>query len=482
MKIRFVILLCVLPFGLINAQPNVEAERLNSFFADLIKQGRFHGSALVAQNGTRIYQKSFGLADIVTGTANEQNTRFELASLSKVFTAVSVMQLVEQSRVALDTPVVRYLETFPFRDITIRHLLSHTSGLPDFELFDQEYKANPARIFTKEDIIPALKSWGVLKATPGEQWRYSSPGMAVLALVVQKVSGKPFDRYLKDHIFKPAAMQNTYLLNALHPVTDPYKATPYCRQYYFSSDFVAADTMMHNKQFLHQSGGVEGPGLIVSTTNDLHNFDVAMFSSKLLGLPFLDLMFRPARLADGSLAVARHYPSEVNFGLGWFILPDTTAGKIVFHSGFKPGTNSILFHNLRTASHVIVLDNGNSPGLAQSGFNALRILSGQAIDRPKTPVTFAFGRAIHKGATDLALLDLADALKDSLQFTNMPRDWVAMGYEFFRAGYNDEALETYRTGFLLHSSNDFLCLLYGDALAKAGKKKEAISFTRRCCT
>lgn len=126
-----------------------------------------------------------------------------------------------------------------------------------------------------------------------------------------------------------------------------------------------------------------------------------------------------------------------------------------------------------------MLDNGNSPGLTQSGLNALRTLSGQATDRPKTPVTFAFGQATHKGATHLALLDLADALKDSLQFTNMPRDWIAMGYEFFRAGYNGQALETYRTGFLLHSLNDFLCLLYGDALAKAGKKKEAIMLYQR---
>lgn len=430
----------------------------------------YNGSVLAARKGLVIFLQSHGWADIAAHIPNRATTNYELASLSKVFTAVAVMQLVQRSYIRLDDPINKYLREFPYNKITVRQLLSHTGGLPDFEIFDKMYQANPDRVFTKEDIIPALKEWGPLKLAPGQQWSYSSPGIGLLALIVEKVSHVSFQAYLSKHIFHPAGMVHTYL----HNIKDSTRAKPYNHPYYFSSDYEWSDTVPRNQQFLHESGGVEGPGLVVSSTVDLFAFTQALFSGK-MGCN-LDTMFTPVKLSDGSLAIAKHYPGQLNFGLGWFLVPES---GIVLHSGFKPGTNTILVHDLNTDATVILLDNANSPGIVQSGFNVMRSLLSQPQEVMKIPLTFPFARDLMTHGVDHAMLLLGNMLPDTLHYKALAMDWIAMGYELFRTGHLQEALTTYRTGYVLYPENDFLCMLYGDAIAQDGDPATAKTFYQK---
>jgi CubicO group peptidase (beta-lactamase class C family) len=448
-------------------------KQLDSLFTDLSNHNFINGTVLAAQNGNISYQQSYGWGNISKDIKNTATTTFELASLSKIFTAVAIMQLEEKKLLSLDDAVIKFLPDFPYPQITVKQLLSHTSGLPDFELFDSYFNADPARIMTNRDIIPALKQWGKLKLSPGQQWSYSSPGMGLLALIVEKISRTTFQNYLATHIYKPAGMSQTYTLSALNKKDDDNRAVPYAYNYYFSTDFSLADTIKQNQRFLHQSGGVEGPGLLVSSTGDLLKFDQALFNNKLLKPATLGKMFTPAKLANGTPVIAPHYPDKVLFGLGWFILPDSSAGKIVFHSGFKPGTNTLLLHNISKKQSVILLDNGNSPGIPVTGFNMMNLLNGRKTGPIKTAVTFLYAKDLQTKGVDYALIRMTQLLKDTLHYTVAPRDWIAMGYEFFRTGHIDESINTFRVGYMLNPDHDFLCLLYGDALAKAGKKIEA---------
>lgn len=426
----------------------------------------FYGSLLAARSGQIIFQQSHGFADIEAGIPNSPQTNFELASLSKVFTAVAVMQLAEKSYIRLDDPVNKYLEDFPYAGITIRQLLSHTSGLPDFEIFDKAYQAQPDRVFTKEDIIPALKAWGPLKLPAGGQWSYSSPGMGLLALIVEKVSHVSFQEYLAKQIFKPAGMKHTYL----HHIIDSMRAKPYSHPYYFSVEYENSDTVPRNQQFLHESGAVEGPGLVVSSIQDLYAFDKALFAGKLLRNT--DTMFTPVRLANGELAMA----GKNNFGLGWFLAPGS---NIVMHSGYKPGTNTILLHDRKANATVIILDNGNSGGITQSGLYLMRSLLSAPAEGLKAAIIFPFGRDLVTHGIDHATLLLGNMLADTVHYTQIVRDWIAMGYEFFRTGHLQESLATFRAGHLLYPDNDFLCMLYGDAIAKNGDTLTAREFYKK---
>jgi CubicO group peptidase (beta-lactamase class C family) len=187
-------------------------------------QMHFSGTVLVADHGKIIYKNSAGYADIIKKIANTDTTRFSLASLSKVFTCVAVMQLKDKGKLNLDDKLSAYLPDFPYPGITIRQLMSHTSGLPDFmEIFP----GGNTKPLTNNDIIPALKNSGKTIGAPGEKWSYSSPAMGLLALLVEKLSGLSFSAYFNQNIVRPSGMLHSYINSPYHPVKDNGRALLY---------------------------------------------------------------------------------------------------------------------------------------------------------------------------------------------------------------------------------------------------------------
>ena len=175
----------------------------------------FSGGVIIARNGRTIASQSGGYADFARQTPIRRESVFQLASASKPFTSVAVLQLRDRGRLRLDDPVAKYLKGFPYPRISIRHLLTHTSGLPDLELFEPLIAKEPNHVVTGRDLVPALIAWQKpVRFHPGEEFRYSNINYQLLAELVAEVSGKPFPAYVRDNVFRPAGMRSSYVIGA----------------------------------------------------------------------------------------------------------------------------------------------------------------------------------------------------------------------------------------------------------------------------
>ena len=375
---RFVNLLCfiaVIFSGQINAQGL--SKRIDSLFNAVTINSNMHfsGSVMITEKGKVIYQNSKGYANIDKKILNGPTTNFSLASLSKVFTAIAVMQLKEKGKINLDDLLIKYLPGFPFSEITIRQILTHTSGLPDFEIFRNYTGASVGSPLSYKDIIPALKNTPKPLFVPGTQWHYSSVGFGLLALLVETVSQEPFSKYVEEKICRPAGLVNTYVDITGRSMNDKSKAILYVNSKTVSGDITSADTLKTDLANPFQT--IAGPGLIVSSVNDLLKFAEALNTDKLLTAATKEEMFTPAKLNNGEFVELEHAP--LYNALGWGIDMDSSVGKIASHTGGSPGISTILLINLSKQQVVIVLENTDNRAPILFGINAMNILNNKPL-------------------------------------------------------------------------------------------------------
>ena len=175
----------------------------------------FTGTILVANHEGLVYKKAFGMADRANKRPLKTTTPFYLASVSKQFTSAAIMLLYQDGLLSFDDPIIKALKELPvnvYKNITIRHLLHHTSGIPDYYNF-----ANPTPGFTNEDVYAVLKGIDSLNFIPGEQYEYSNSGYVLLSMLVEKVSGDGFSRLMKNRIIEPLDLQNCTVKDAIAP-------------------------------------------------------------------------------------------------------------------------------------------------------------------------------------------------------------------------------------------------------------------------
>ncbi len=332
-------------------------------------QIRFNGVVLVAENDKIIYQNASGFSNIAIQQKNTTGTRFQLASLSKVFTATAVMQLAEKGSIGLDDPLIKYLPAFPYAGITIRQILSHTSGLPDFR---DVYRVKSNHALNNSDILPALVQFGPLASAPGAEWHYSSMGYALLANLIEKVSGQSFPQYIQEHICMPAGMLHSYVLSPYITHPDSLRAINYFTGH--PGPLTAQDSVRTILESPWQT--IVGPGLMVSSASDLLSFSEALFDNKILSAKSQEEMYTIVKLKDGANAKLDRAP--IYAALGWGVDIDQSSGQIVSHDGGSMGISTILLRNLKTHQTVIVLENTDNMGILDFGVNAMRILNGKA--------------------------------------------------------------------------------------------------------
>ncbi|MEJ8804355.1 serine hydrolase [Pontibacter sp. H249] len=273
---------------------------LDQYLDAHLRQGTFSGTVYITQKGKPVYSKGFGMADYENGIANGPNVKYRIGSVTKSFTAVLVMQLQEQGKLNVQDKVSKYLPDFPNGDkIMLHHLLSSTSGLPDFVNHWQGVNTKPATI---SDILTLVKD-KPLEFEPGTKWKYCSTGFIVLAGIIEKVTAKPYDQVLAKQILKPLKMKSTGMefsdpvvglaLGYNHDGTDRKLAKPI------------------DMSWCHAAGAV------YSTPTDMAKFDAALKGKKLLSEASKNQMYT---------AVMKDY------GYGWVI--DSLGGhKRISHSG-----------------------------------------------------------------------------------------------------------------------------------------------------
>jgi CubicO group peptidase (beta-lactamase class C family) len=472
--------------ALLLAAPAVYAQGVGASMDSIFNAQPLMGNILVADHGKVVYRRSFGLRDIGNRLPNTEASAFALASVSKQFTAAAVLQLKEKGKLRLDDALIKYFPDFPFPDITIRHLLTHTSGLPEYELFDELVKKEPGRIFTNQDVIPALRVWHQgLSFKPGDSWSYSSMNYCLLALLIEKLSGETLQSYLSGHVFKPAGMRHTYLENLLIKTVNPDRTVNYEYPTYYASRPVNVDSVGDEHQMVFNLGGFSGQGGLTSTAGDLLLFDNAFFAGKLISAADLKESLTPVKLNDGKTAEVRSTFGDMGasgYGLGWFILKDTTKGKVVWHDGGRPGVSTVHLHNLQKNQTVIVLENLQADPHAPAAC-AYHLLNGEPAPGPKVSLIQIYGQTLVRDGADAAVTKLL-GLRGNPGY-EMPLDymWVNLGYQLYqKPEYIPLAVEAMKTACLLFPDDWYVSEFYGGVLDKAGKRDEAIVMFKRAAS
>lgn len=454
--------------------------RLDSLFTTLAKNNEFNGNVLVAEKGNIIYQHSFGYADAEHKLLNTDQTVFNLASVSKTFTAVAILQLKQKGKIKLDDPFVKFFPEFPWPEITLRHLLSHTSGLPDYQIFEKPYQDNPAKIYALTDLIQSFKNdkRGLL-FKPGEKFSYSNTGFGLLALLVEKLSGMKFQDYLAKYIFTPAGMVHTYIQSPLLPVADNNRAIRYDFLSYSPASLRRIDSVKKDYIDAFILGGILGPTGIISNTGDMLKFDQSLYRAKLLKLETLKEAFIPMVLNNGEKATAGWANTKSYYGLGWMILCDSSYGKIVWHSGGGPGMVTFFLRNITRNQTIVVLDNVTHRQLHQEGVNAFYIMNGGPLFTEKKSLAKAYVIALHQKGADEGAVLFNELKTDTLHYFMDEKELNRLGLDLFSDGFQIEALEALKLNTFLFPLSFNVYDSYAEVLAGVGKKEESIKMYKK---
>ncbi|HSF55838.1 MAG TPA: serine hydrolase domain-containing protein [Algoriphagus sp.] len=308
----------------------------------------FSGVVLVAEDGKILMEKAIGKRSFEQGIPLLPSDIFELASVSKQFTAMVVMICKEKKMLSFDDPVEKYLD-IPYKEITIRHLLTHTSGLPDYQAIMDEHW-DKSKVAGNTEILEYLNRYAPPKNfEPGEQYEYSNTGYVLLASIAEKASKKDFIELSREWIFKPLGMKNTDIRTLEEKATVSNFAAGHLLD--STGNYVNANKF-HSSDYTVWLGNRKGPGRVSSTAQDLFKWDQALYSGKLVSEKTLEEAFSPAKLNDGT----RSY-----YGFGWEVEPKSPFGKMVMHTGDNPGYKTIIVRFIEENKTVIILNNNSHP-------------------------------------------------------------------------------------------------------------------------
>ncbi len=279
------------------ASPDVMTQKLEALFHDYDRADCPGACVMVIQNGKILAAKGYGLADLETKTPCATNTNFRLASVTKQFTAMAVMILAERKKLSLDERLTDFFPEFPEygKLISVRQLLSHTSGLDDYE--DVIPKGTEIPVLDR-DVLRLLMKQNKTYFPPGTKYRYSNSAYALLALMVEARSGSTFAQFLRKSIFQPLKMSNTLAYEQGISVV-PNRAYGYSAK---DGSFVRTDQSL--------TSSVLGDGGVYSSVSDLYKWDQALYTSKLVSPRMLQLAFTSHIETDHS---------NTGYGFGWMI-------------------------------------------------------------------------------------------------------------------------------------------------------------------
>lgn len=310
---------------------------------------QFNGNVLVAKNGKTIYQKSFGYVDYNSKQQLNENSSFDMGSIAKEFTSVGILLLKDKGKISYDDTLRKFFPELPYTNITIAQLLTHTSGVPDgFDVIEKYF--DHTKIATNQDLIRLLaKEQPPALFTPGENLMYSGTGFNLLAAIIEKMSEQSYNTYLNENIFKPLGMTHTMVANFprnnknSHGLAKGYIYIDSLKSY------ARADSVYPN--WASYFTGINGEGMIITTTGDLLKWDRALKNHLLLS--------EETQLEMVTIHAEKKTFPAVKFGYG-IRVESNELGDCIFHNGWYPGFKSMLIrYNIEDIT-VIVLSNNQS--------------------------------------------------------------------------------------------------------------------------
>ena len=314
----------------------------------------FNGAWLYAENGEIVSKGAFGFRDAENTLPMTEDSIFEMASVSKMFTATAVMLLVREGKLFFDEEYTELFPEYPYHGVTIRHLLTHTSGMPDFDVEDLvgPVLEKENRIPANSEIIRLIRETGEDPAcAPGEAFEYSDVNYMLLANAVEKVSGMKFEDFMKKNVFEPAGMKDSGIY---HTRRDGRPSDRFTRNMVLEDDgsYVPSDVSELTAKYVVGSDGMNGCDYLYTTVFDMLAWDRALREEKVLTLEEQGIMYAPMPLTGGGIAGV----DDEGYGFGWEFHNEPGLGLVVSHSGGMPGL-ATWFERFVDADRVIVTMN-----------------------------------------------------------------------------------------------------------------------------
>jgi len=378
MNLKFIILLfifCIFFYTSLNAQSkSAEIDKLVQKYNEI---GQFNGTVLVAESGKIILKKGYGFANLEWNIPNKANTKFDIGSVTKQFTAMLIMQLVEQGKIKLDAKIIEYLPDYrqdTGDKITIHHLLTHTSGIPDYSSLPDFFKDVCNCSYNSDEFIKKFCS-NDLEFEPGTNFSYGNSGYYILGAIIEAVTNESYETVLQRNILDPLNMKNTGMDR--HELVIPQKASGYENTLngYINSDYF-------------DMVNTYAAGALYSTVDDLFYWDQTLYTEKLLSNKYKDLMFKPYK---------------ENYAYGWLVdkisigHSANSLKNIVQHGGGGVnGIHTLLTRLIDDRHLIILLHNTGGTSLKQLNMGIINILYNQPYKLPKKSIA----REIYKVILD----------------------------------------------------------------------------------
>ena len=451
-----------------------KAQEMDRVFTKLQEEAGFNGNILVAEKGKIIYQKSFGFANYENKVSLTKDSMFDIASITKTFTATAIMKLEEKGKLNLGDSITKYLPELPYKNVTIRHMLTHTSGIMEGQK-PLIRKAIDGKGYNNAQLLTAFVAVNPkLEFEPGSKWSYSNTNYAFLALVIERISGRSYAEFIKKYIFRKAKMRNSYVLRKRVPKESQSNiVNAYFRDGIVSPKYIHAVKLRFVRKYNATFENTYGEGKIFSTSGDLYKYHWALQKGKILKKRTLRRMYKPITLSNGKdykVTPVGHYPSV--HGLGWEIAIDNSEGKIVYHTGQEPGTKSYFLRNVTKDRVVIVLTN-NQLTRHQTCTFPMRLLANKPYHLQKKSVAYEIGKELRSGGIEAATTHFRKVENDT-SYKLSEDEMNALGYELLEQKDVKAAISIFmlNTEKFPKSGNAWDSL--GEAFLKAGNKKEAI--------
>ena len=439
-----------------------KTEQLDKLLNLYHEYGQFNGSVLIAEQGKVVYKKGFGMANMEWDIPNKPNTKHRLGSITKQFTAMLILQLVADDAIDLEAPITSYLSDYQKKNgdqITIHHLLTHTSGIPNYTSFPNFFKAESRNPYTPSEFVEVFAHKD-LDFVPGEKFSYSNSGYFLLGVIAEKLTGKTYEQLLRDNIFTPIGMNDTGYDN--HKDILKNRATGY------EKDGLA----YVNSNYLDMSIPYAA-GSMYSTAEDLYLWDQALYTDKLLPQKLMDLYFKPQISAWGN----SHY--AYGWGVGKEMIGNTDDSvEAIAHGGGINGFNTNISRVTSDKSLVVLLNNTGGAALNEITKAIRGILYNKTYDFPKKSVANELLSVIQEKGIKAGIAHF-NTIKDNDVFDLNEGEMNNIGYKLMGAGKTEEALQVFKLnvdefpeGFNVYDS-------YAEALMNLGQKDAAIKNYRK---
>ncbi len=460
-----------------------EITLLDSLLTLYAKNACFNGDILVTVNHKPFYERAVGYRNHQTKEKLVHNSIFNIGSISKPFTSVAILQLQEKKLLSIDDKVNKYIPEFPYENICIKHLLSHTSGLT--AILDQIDGIDLSNSITNDSIISLLIKYNIQPLfSPGSKWEYSNLGYEVLAVIVERVAKMKFATYMQQNIFTPAGMKRTFIPETKNVkewlpknISEKELLVPHMFESIASCEVTKIDSIKSNFFFVGSSN-------VYSTVYDLEKFDVALRNKIILSNTSQDLAYTPFVLTNGDTAKDMRAPIPSYYGLGWLISIDKSCGNILWHKGRSLGSRSIYLRNPDKKQTVIVTDNYDYAACDLKGIACFRILNHQKYRNPlRMSLVQKFGCEIYSKGFNAALADFKKLKETERQnYYISEEEMVTLGDKLVNDARTEDAISVLNFCKELFPKSSVVFASCGNILLKNNNPKEAIENYKQAVT